>query len=88
MIKHQGRYYAFYHASAQPQWKEWSNNIAVSDELVHWKKYPGNPVLPADPAHPQRSSGIVVHDGNRYRLYTMHPEVWVYFPKTTENETK
>jgi len=78
VIKYKGRYYAFYHASAHPKWREWSTNLAVSADLVHWKKYPGNPVLPVDPADPQRSSAFVVPDGDRFRLYVTHPDVKVY----------
>lgn len=81
IIKHNGRYYAYYHASALPNWGEWSTCLAMSKNLVHWKKYPGNPVLPVNPAIPGASSGTVVHDGKGYRLYTTHPEVRVYLPK-------
>ena len=81
VIKHEGRYYAYYHASAHPKWKEWSTNLAVSADLVHWKKYPGNPVLPADPADPQRSSAFVVQDGNCFLLYATHPDVKVFVSK-------
>lgn len=81
IIKHQGRYYAYYHASALPKWGEWTTCMAVSDDLVHWKKYPGNPVLKVNPASPGASSGMVVHDGTRFRLYTTHPDVRVYLPR-------
>lgn len=81
VIKYKGRYYAYYHASGHPKWKEWSTNLAVSTDLVHWKKYPGNPVLPADPNDPQRSSAFLVPDGNRFRLYATHPDVKVFVSK-------
>lgn len=81
IIKYRGRYYAYYHASALPKWGEWSTCLAMSEDLVHWKKYPGNPVLPVNPAMPGAGSGMVVDDGNGYRLYTTHPDVRVYFPK-------
>ncbi len=88
VIKYQGRYYAYYHASAHPKWKEWSTNVAVSPDLVHWKKYAGNPVLPVDPSDPQRSSAFLVPDGNRFRLYATHPDVkvWVSKPATAAGE--
>jgi formylglycine-generating enzyme required for sulfatase activity len=54
-------------------------SIAASDDLIHWKKWVGNPVLPVDPAHPKRSSATVIHDGERLRLYTTHPDVRVRF---------
>jgi len=81
IIRHQGRYYAYYHASALKGWGEWSTCLAVSEDLVHWKKYPGNPVVPVNPAMKGASSGMVVHDGRQFRLYTTHPDVRVYFPK-------
>ena len=81
VIKYRGRYYAYYHASGHPKWKEWSTNLAVSTDLVHWKKYPGNPVLPVDPKDPQRSSAFLVPDGKRFRLYATHPDVKVFVSK-------
>jgi len=58
VIKYQGRYYAFYHGSgAEMAPRQWTTNVAVSSDRVHWKKYPGNPIVPGD-----RSSGIVVPD--------------------------
>jgi len=77
IVKYKGLYYGYYHASAYKDWREWSTNVAVSKDLVHWKKYPGNPIVGNN-----KSSGILVHDGKQYRLYTMHPEVNVYFPVT------
>lgn len=75
VIKYKGLYYGYYHASAFKDWHEWSTNVAVSVDLIHWKKYENNPIIGND-----KSSGILVNDGSRYRLYTMHPEVNVYFP--------
>lgn len=79
IIKHEGRYYAYYHGSGTPEKPRlWTTNIAVSTDLVHWKKFGGNPLLPE---RENKSSGIVVHDGKQFRLYTMHPEVNVHFTK-------
>lgn len=77
IIKHKGRYYAYYHGSARtgPKAKLWSTAVATSTDLRHWEKYPGNPLLPTAE---NRSSGIVVPDGHGFRLYTMHPAVYVY----------
>lgn len=75
VIKYNGRYYGYYHASADKEWKEWSTNIAVSSDLIHWKKYPGNPILKEN-----KSSGILVDDGKRYLLYSMHDKVSVHYP--------
>jgi sucrose-6-phosphate hydrolase SacC (GH32 family) len=76
VLKYQGKYYAYYHSSGQKPWGNWSTNVAVSTDLVHWKKYSKNPIVTGD-----KSSGILVHDGCQFRLYTMHPDVRVYFPR-------
>jgi len=55
----------------------------VSDDLIHWRKYPGNPIVDAD-----KSSGIVIDDGQQYRLYTMHPDVRVYFPRNGAGKSR
>ncbi len=75
VIKYKGLYYGYYHASAFQDWHEWSSDVAVSKDLIHWKKYANNPIVGND-----KSSPILVNDGTKYRLYTMHPEVNVYFP--------
>lgn len=43
--------------------------------FIIWKKYGQNPIMEQN-----KSSGILVHDGEKYRLYTMRPEVAVHFP--------
>ena len=75
VIKHKGLYYAYYHASAFSDWHEWSTNVAVSKDLIHWTKYAGNPIVGGN-----KSSGILVNDGKQFRLYTMHPSVSVFLP--------
>jgi beta-1,2-mannobiose phosphorylase / 1,2-beta-oligomannan phosphorylase len=79
IVRHAGRYYAYYHASPDPERRTWQTCIASSGDLVHWEKYAGNPILPVDPAHPKRSSATLVFDGERHRLYTTHPDVRVRF---------
>ncbi len=74
IVKHDGRYYAYYHGTAEQPWKDWCTNVAMSNDLLHWKKYPRNPLVAGD-----RSSGVVVNDGKGYRLYTMHPDVRLYW---------
>ena len=88
VIKYKGRYYAYYHASGHPKWKEWSTNLAVSTDLVHWKMNPGSPVLPVDPNDPQRSSAFLVPDGKRFRLYATHPDVKVFVSKQNAEQDK
>ena len=79
IIKHKGRYYAYYHGSAKtgPKAKLWSTCIATSTDLVRWEKYAKNPLFPVEQ---NKSSGIVVHDGEKFRLYTMHPAVYLHLP--------
>ena len=83
VIKIDGRYYALYHANADPDWRgDWRMCLAVSDDLVHWQKCPQNPILEGD-----YSSGQLVYDGKVYRLYTPHPELRVFFP-SNDQESK
>jgi predicted GH43/DUF377 family glycosyl hydrolase len=76
VVQVNGRYYGYYHATSLEEPRNWTTCVAMSTDLVHWKKYPKNPIVSGD-----RSSGILVHDGKQYRLYTMHPDVRAYFPK-------
>ncbi len=81
IVKYEGNYYMFYHGSSNPDWMKpgtgalWSSNVAQSTDLIHWKKYPNNPIVKGD-----HSSPILVFDGNEYTLYTMHDKVWRYEP--------
>jgi predicted GH43/DUF377 family glycosyl hydrolase len=75
IIKYKNRYYAYYHATAFDPWRDWTTNVAMSEDLIHWIKYPNNPIISGD-----KSSSILVPRGNQYYLYTMHPEVCVYLP--------
>jgi predicted GH43/DUF377 family glycosyl hydrolase len=74
VIRYKGLYYGYYHASAFKDWHEWSTNIAVSSDLIHWKKYERNPIIGNN-----QSSGMVLKDGKGFRLYTMHRKVNLYF---------
>jgi hypothetical protein len=75
IVKRNGVYYAFYHANSSRPWKEWTSCIARSRDLVHWEKYPGNPIVKDNCSSPILVSGP---DGDL--LYTMHPEVKVFRP--------
>jgi predicted GH43/DUF377 family glycosyl hydrolase len=86
VVKHDGRYYAYYHATCPKNGPDrWTMNVATSPDLVHWKKFPGNPIL-----GPDLSSGILVYDGRQFRMYCMHRAVRVFFPrqKTLERSAK
>lgn len=75
VIKRDGVYYAFYHANAHKPWKDWTTDIARSRDLVHWEKYPGNPIVLNN-----CSSAILVRGPKGDRLYTMHPNVRAFEP--------
>jgi hypothetical protein len=80
VVKYRGHYYGVYHANANADWSgPWTTCLAASDDLVHWTKYPGNPIVRSDD-----SSGILVDDGRRLRLYTMHPAVKLWLPRGTK----
>jgi len=75
IVKRGDVYFAYYHGSGDKMApRAWTTNVARSTDLVHWEKYPGNPLVDGN-----KSSGIVVFDGRQYRLYTMHDQVDVYF---------
>lgn len=66
-------YVAVLHGTSTPaKPRLWSTSFAVSTDLVHWTKWTGNPLLPAAD---DKSSGQLVHDGKRWRLYTHHDHV-------------
>jgi len=78
ILKYKGRYYACYHGSpggAKPAL--WASHLAASSDLIHWTKYPGNPLRPLSE---NKSSNLLIHDGRSFRLYTMHDEVHVHLP--------
>ena len=79
VVKRGCYYYAFYHASAERPWKVWTSCVARSKDLIHWQKYPGNPIVQNN-----SSSPIVVTTPQGDRLYTMHPEVRAYEPAKPE----
>jgi len=77
VVQRDGFYYAFYHANSQRPWKDWTTCGARSRDLVHWEKYPGNPIIQNN-----CSSAILVRTPQgEDRLYTMHPDVKMFVPK-------
>ncbi len=79
VIKHNDRYYAVIHGSKKPadpaQPGLWATGLATSTDLIHWVKYPGNPLRPISE---NKSSGLLIPVGDRFRLYTMHGKVDVH----------
>lgn len=82
VISYKGKYYMYYHGSSNTDWDKpgvisiWTSNVAMSTDLLHWIKYPKNPIVEGD-----HSSPILVPEGNKFRLYTMHDKAWLYLPK-------
>jgi beta-1,2-mannobiose phosphorylase / 1,2-beta-oligomannan phosphorylase len=77
VVKRNGLYYGFYHANSNRPWKNWTTCVARSRDLVHWEKYPGNPIIENN-----CSSAILVRTPQgEDRLYTMHPDVKVFVPR-------
>ncbi|MEI8378986.1 MAG: glycosylase [Planctomycetota bacterium] len=79
IIKHNDKYYAVIHGARKPsdpkQPSVWATGLAMSTDLIHWKKYPGNPLRPISE---NKSSGLLIHDGQEFRLYTMHNRVDIH----------
>lgn len=79
VVKRDGIYYAYYHATALKDWSEWSSCVATSIDKIHWEKYAGNPIQKEN-----KSSPITVDNGTSVRLYTMHPAVALHLPATNQ----
>ena len=47
LIEHNGKYYMYYNAKnlENGNWRE-QTGVAFSDDMFHWERYPGNPVVP------------------------------------------
>ena len=84
IVKYNGSYYAYFHGSGHENPRLWSTCVAVSNDLIHWTKYPGNPLLPVED---NKSSGILVHDGTKFRLYTMHDKVELHLTEDGADST-
>lgn len=82
VVEFEGKYYLYYHATSNPDWNKdgspvyWNSNVAVSEDLITWQKYPDNPLVENN-----QSSPITVWDGQQPKLYTMHKNVHLYLPK-------
>ncbi len=70
VVKYQGRYYAYY--NGQGKFPQWSIHVAVSDDLLVWRKYAQNPILPLGD---NEACSVLLDDGERLRLYTMSGRV-------------
>lgn len=76
VVRIDGRYYAVMHGTGTPaKPRAWCTYLAVSDDLRHWKKCSTGPLLPVED---NKSSGLLVNDGDGFRLYTMHARVHLH----------
>lgn len=75
VVRRDGFYYLFYHGLADPAVRDWTTSLARSRDLIHWEKFPDNPIIGGD-----SSSAVLVPTPDGDRLYTMHPEVKVFEP--------
>jgi predicted GH43/DUF377 family glycosyl hydrolase len=50
LLEHAGTYYLFYNAKNRDRWP-WieQTGVALSDDLIHWERHAGNPVLQVGP---------------------------------------
>ena len=39
IIKYNGRYFGYYHATEFKDWHEWTSCMAISEDLIHWQKF-------------------------------------------------
>jgi hypothetical protein len=82
VIKYKGKYFLYYHSIDKNGWigitpsLGWSSSVAMSSDLVHWKKYSGNPIVGE-----KCSSPILVFPGGKPVLYTVHANVCRYTAK-------
>ncbi len=80
IVKFRERYYMYYHGCKNYKTAKrgdivtWTSNVAVSEDLINWEKYTGNPLIDDDVSSP-----VLVFDGEKYNLYTMHDKVR-FFP--------
>jgi len=82
VFRYRGAYYAVYHGTGgETARRVWNTNLARSTDLIHWEKYPGNPIVR------DKSSGQFHFDGRRLRLYTTHDRVDLFWPADNPEKT-
>ncbi len=86
IVKLNGRYYAVMHGTGSPQKpRDWCTYLAYSDDLKIWQKCMEGPMLPVED---NVSSGVLVRDGEQFRLYTMHGRVDLHLPQKSARVRK
>jgi hypothetical protein len=73
-----GRYLAVLHGTGDSEKpRRWVPFLAESEDLLTWRRA-GQPLRPISE---NRSSGMLIHDGVEWRLYTTHDRVDLYRPR-------
>ena len=81
VLKVDGKYIAVMHGTGTPQKpRQWCTYFAESDDLIHWTKSDRGSIRPIEE---NKSSGLLITDGDHWRLYTMHDKVDVHFSNAT-----
>lgn len=76
VIRVGGKYLAVLHGTGSPEKpRQWCTMLAESTDLIHWTKSSHNPLRPIAE---NKSSGLLIHDGSNWRLYTMHDQVHLH----------
>jgi predicted GH43/DUF377 family glycosyl hydrolase len=69
LVEHEGAYYNFYNAGSG---KTEQTGLAISNDLIHWVRYPFNPVVGNRPGHYDASMAAdpkVFHDGDHWVMF-------------------
>jgi glycosyl hydrolase family 32 len=71
LVEHGGRFYNFYNAKHMPDWIE-QMGVAFSDNLFHWNRYDGNPIVRVRPGEWDEkfcADGKVFRDGDHWVMF-------------------
>jgi hypothetical protein len=71
LVEFNSKFYNFYNAKHMPDWIE-QMGVAISDDLMDWKRYPGNPVVRVCPGGYNEkfcSDGKVFRDGDHWVMF-------------------
>jgi len=79
IVQINGTFYGVMHGTGSVQKpRDWCTYLVKSNDLRRWSKLKRGPLLPVGS---NRSSGMLIHDGEQWRLYTAHARVDVWFPR-------
>ncbi|HTL52409.1 MAG TPA: hypothetical protein VL860_07545 [Planctomycetota bacterium] len=71
LVEHDGSFFNFYNAKYMPEWIE-QTGVAFSSDLLRWKRYPGNPIIPVRPGGYDEnfaSDPKVYRDGDHWTMF-------------------